>query len=49
MFIAKIIFREEKKIQKLEVKSADIFGLLAIMSGFDDLDIIEIHIIKEII
>ena len=48
MFIAKISFRENQKIQKLEVKQEDVFRLLEIISRFNDLDITEILIIKDI-
>ena len=48
MFKGVITYREVGKIQKLEVKQDSVFKLLEIMARFDDLDVVEIHIIKEI-
>jgi hypothetical protein len=49
MYKGTITYREAGKIQKLEVKQDNVFKLLEIMARFDDLDVVEIHIIKEVV
>lgn len=49
MFIGRISFREVGKVQKIEVKQENVFKLFELISKLDDLDIIEVHIIKEVI
>jgi hypothetical protein len=49
MYKGVITYRESGKIQKLEVKQDNVFKLLEIMVRFDDLSVIEIHIIKEVV
>jgi hypothetical protein len=47
MYLAKICYREVGKLQKIEVNHEDIFRLLEIISKFDDLYILEVHITKD--
>jgi hypothetical protein len=47
MFLAKVTHREHGAIEKLELKSDDLEQMLKIILGWNDLDIIEIHIHKE--
>jgi len=49
MFIGKITYREsfESVPQKLEVKHSNARKLMEIISRFDDLDILEVHIYRE--
>lgn len=49
MFIGVITYTEGSRIEKLEVKHSDIFKLLEIVANFNDLKILEIHIINEVI
>jgi hypothetical protein len=47
MYKGTVTYKEFNHIQKLEVKLDCITKLLEIMARFDDLDVVEIHIIKE--
>lgn len=49
MFKCIVTYLELNKIQKLEVKQENVFKLLEIVARFDDLDVKEIHIIKEVV
>jgi hypothetical protein len=49
MFKGTITYREAGTVQKLEVKQDNVFKLLEVMSRFDDLSVIEVHIIKEVV
>ena len=42
-----VTYKEDGKVQKLSVSNESIFRLTEMFAGFDDLDIIEIHIFKE--
>jgi hypothetical protein len=49
MFICKISYKESGKVQKVETTDEDVFNLLKVISKFNDLDITEIHITKDVI
>ncbi|MCK9370578.1 hypothetical protein M0R04_11770 [Candidatus Dojkabacteria bacterium] len=49
MFIGKATFKENSRVEKIEVKLDNIHKLLELISTFSDLDLIEVHIYKEVI
>jgi len=49
MFIGKATYRENKRIEKIEVKLDNVHKLLELLSTFSDLDLIEIHVVKEVV
>jgi hypothetical protein len=49
MFQAKITYREAGKMQKLEVRLDNAHKLLELVSKFEDLDLVEVHLFKEVV
>ena len=49
MFQAKIVYKESGKVQRLEVRLDNSHKLLELISKFKDLDLIEVHLFKEVI
>jgi hypothetical protein len=49
MFIAKVVFKEAGKTQRLEVKLDNAHKLLELVSKFEELDLIEVHLFKEVV
>lgn len=49
MFIAKVVFKEAGKTQRLEVRLDNAHKLLELISKFEDLEITEVHLIEEVV
>lgn len=49
MYIGKVTYREYKKLEKLELKHENVYTMLEIIASFNDLDMIEVHIHKEVV
>lgn len=47
MFKAKLTYKEVGTIQRLELQHESLNSLLLIIAGMDDIEVIELHIIKE--
>lgn len=49
MFKGKITYKEAGKVEKLELHHTNIFTMLEMMSKFDDLDVLEVLITREVV
>ena len=47
MFQAKVAYKEAGKVQRMEVRLDNAHKLLELVSKFEDLDLIEVHLFKE--